>query len=61
MSQLSSTLRYASSQLISFVMIFLIAFLTFVQLAYLMFYTQLLDFSTFVRAAETMFSLMLSK
>ena len=38
-----------------------LAFGTFVQMAYLMFYGVLKDFSNFIRAAETMFSLMLSE
>ena len=60
-SQLSSTLSYAAGSLFSFIVIFVIAFVAFCQLAYLMFSAKLHDFSTFIRAAETMFSLMLSK
>ena len=60
MSQLACTLRYASSSLVSFIVIFLVCFAAFVQTAYLMFSYILLDFSTFMKSVETMFSLMLS-
>ena len=61
MSQLSATLSYAASGIMSFLVLFFIMFGAFVQMAYLMFYGVLKDFSNFIRAAETMFSLMLSE
>ena len=61
MSQLASVLRYASSNLVSFMFIFGIIFSAFVQTAYLTLNFFLLDFSTIVRSAESMFSLMLGE
>ena len=58
-SELGATLRYASGSLVSFLFIFLIIFGAFVQTTYLTFSNFLRDFSTIVRATETMFSVML--
>lgn len=47
MSQLSSTVSRCAKDLLGFAIMFFIVFLAYAQLAYLVFGTQLSDFSTF--------------
>ncbi|CAH1795418.1 unnamed protein product [Owenia fusiformis] len=59
MTQLSSTLARCSKDLAGFAIMFFIIFLAFAQLGYLIFGTQVRDFSTFGNAIFTLFRIIL--
>ena len=60
-SFLSSTIQYASKQLIAFGFMFFILWCAFVQLMYIFFQDKILGFSTFLRSMTTCFQIMLGK
>lgn len=47
--------------LASFALVFGITFMAFAQMSYMVFVNNLLEFSTFISSAQTLFSMMLSK
>lgn len=61
MGVLYSTLNQCSKDLKSFVIVFLIVFFAFVQMFYLLFGLHMMDFGSFVNAAETTFGMMTGK
>jgi len=59
MTQLSTTLSACSKDLLGFAVMFFIIFLAFAQLGYLIFGTQVVDFSSFQTAIFTLFRIIL--
>ena len=60
-SLLSTTIRYATWDLMSFAFMFTIAFVAFANAFYLIFSGALYDYSTYVTTLETLLSTMLNK
>ena len=58
---MSSTLRYASENLLMFGLVFAIIFFAFVQFFYLIYSIQIQNFSTFVNSAETCLQMFLGR
>ena len=56
-----ATLRHFQSVLLSFMVVFLTVFLAFAGFGYLSFHTKLYNYSTFISALETLFSMALGK
>lgn len=59
MSSLSMTLSRCAADVLGFAVMFFIVFLAYAQLGYLVFGTQVLDFSTFERSIYTLFRIIL--
>ena len=61
LSYLSSTLRHCLKEMVGFTVVFSIIWLSFVQIMYLILNEKMANYSTFVKAMETTFAIMLGK